>query len=314
MNREQKAATIEALAAEIEGSDAIFAVDYRGISVPQAAELRTKLREADATFRIVKNSLTERAADQVGAESLKPMLSGPTALTFVRGDAALAAKAIADYARATQLLPFKGGLMEGGVLEAEQIRAISRLPAREVLYGQLVGIVASPITGLVRTLGSLVGGLAVALGQVREKKESGEIPAGEPPASVAEAPTPEELAAEAPAAEETVAEEAAAEEVPAAEVPATEAAVAEESPAVDPAAEEATEAPAAEEPAAEAATETAAVEEPAAEEPTGASVGDAPDDAATQDQAEPASEPAQDDNQADASAQEPDTAEATKED
>ncbi len=146
--------------------------------MPQAAELRTKLREADATFTVVKNSLTERAADQVGAESLKPLLTGPTALTFVRGDAALAAKAIADYARATQLLPFKGGLLNGEVLEADQIRAISRLPSREVLYGQLVGIVASPVSGLVRTLNALLGGLAVALGQVQEKKQSGEIPLG----------------------------------------------------------------------------------------------------------------------------------------
>ncbi|HEX3392813.1 MAG TPA: 50S ribosomal protein L10 [Solirubrobacteraceae bacterium] len=171
MNREQKAATIDAIAAEIDAAEAVFAVDYRGISVPQAAELRTKLREAETSFTVVKNSLTERAADQVGAESLKPLLSGPTALAFVRGDAAMAAKAIADYARATQLLPFKGGLLNGEALEADQIRAISRLPAREVLYGQLVGIVASPLSGLVRTLNGLLGGLAVALGQVHEQKE-----------------------------------------------------------------------------------------------------------------------------------------------
>jgi large subunit ribosomal protein L10 len=180
MNREQKAATIEALAAEIDGSDAVFAVDYRGISVSQAAELRTKLRDADATFQVVKNSLTERAADQVGAESLKPLLSGPTALTFVRGDAAVAAKAIAEQARVTQLLPFKGGVMNGEALDAGQIRAISRLPSREVLYGQLVGIVASPITGLVRTLSALVGGLAIALSQVREQKQNQAEPASEP--------------------------------------------------------------------------------------------------------------------------------------
>ncbi|MFZ1155258.1 MAG: 50S ribosomal protein L10 [Solirubrobacteraceae bacterium] len=278
MNREQKAATIEALAAEIDGSDAVFAVDYRGISVSQAAELRTKLRDADATFQVVKNSLTERAADQVGAESLKPLLSGPTALTFVRGDAAMAAKAIADQARATQLLPFKGGLMNGDVLDADQIRAISRLPSREALYGQLVGIVASPITGLVRTLGSLVGGLAVALSQVREKKESGEIPAGEPPA-----------------AQEASVEEAPVGEASVAEAPTEESPAEEQSPA---------EGSSAEEPVAEASASEA---EPQGEE--------APEETPIEDQAEPASEPAQDDNQADASAREhPDSAEATKED
>ena len=184
MNREQKASAIAEIAANIDESRAIFAVDYRGISVPQIAELRSKLREAEATFKVVKNSLTERAADQVGAETLKAFLTGPTALTFVRGDAASAAKAIADYARLTQLLPFKGGLMDGSPLDVDQLRALSRLPSREVLYGQLVGIVASPVSGLVRTLNALLSGLAVALGQVREKKESGEIPAGEAPRGI----------------------------------------------------------------------------------------------------------------------------------
>ncbi len=213
MNRDQKAVAIAEIATDIEQSQAVFAVDYRGLSVAQAAELRAKLREADATLRVVKNSLTERAADQTGASELKPLLQGPTALTFVRGDAALAAKAIADYARLTQLLPFKGGLMDGAALDADQLRAISRLPSREVLYGQLVGVVASPITGLVRTLGALLGGLAVALGQVREKKESGELPAGEAPAPAVEETPAEEVAVEtpAPAVEETQTEEAAAE-------------------------------------------------------------------------------------------------------
>src|SRR5271156_185606 len=226
MNRDQKAAAIAEIATHIDESQAVFAVDYRGITVPQVAELRASLREADATFTVVKNSLTERAADQVGADTLKEFLTGPTALTFVRGDVATAAKALADHARATQLLPFKGGLMEGSPLDVEQIRSLSRLPSREVLYGQLVGVVASPIGGLVRSLSALIGGLASALGQVQEKKESGEIPAGEPPAAEApaavESPAAEEPAAEEPAAEEPAAEEPAAEE-PAAEEPAAEA-------------------------------------------------------------------------------------------
>jgi large subunit ribosomal protein L10 len=223
MNRDQKAVAIAEIASNIDESDAIFAVDYRGISVAQIAELRTKLREADATFKVVKNSLTERAADQVGAAALKDYLAGPTALTFVRGDVATAAKAVADYARATQLLPFKGGLMDGAPLDLDQIRSLSRMPSREVLYGQLVGVVASPVTGLVRTLGALISGLAVALGQVREKKESGEIPAGSPPAAempAAETPAEEPAGEAAPQAEEPAGEDA-----PQAEEPAAEAAV-----------------------------------------------------------------------------------------
>jgi large subunit ribosomal protein L10 len=210
MNRDQKAVAIAEIATHIDESEAIFAVDYRGITVAQVAELRAKLRESDATFKVVKNSLTERAADQVGADTLKEFLSGPTALTFVRGDVATAAKAVADYGRATQLLPFKGGLMEGSTLDVDQIRSLSRLPSREVLYGQLVGVVASPVSGLVRTLNALISGVAVALGQVQAKKESGEIPAGEAPAGEEEGPAAE--AEEEPASEEVPAEVALAEE------------------------------------------------------------------------------------------------------
>ncbi|HEX3873521.1 MAG TPA: 50S ribosomal protein L10 [Solirubrobacteraceae bacterium] len=183
MNREQKAAVIDEIAVKIQQSQAIFAVDFRGITVPEAAELRDKLRAVDASFKVVKNSLTQRAADQVGAEHLKPLLAGPTALTFVNGDAATAAKAVADYARITEKLAFKGGVMDGAPLSSDQVTSISKLPPRDVLYGQLVGLVASPLTGLVRTLNALVGGLAIQLGAILEKKESGEIPAGPSPAS-----------------------------------------------------------------------------------------------------------------------------------
>jgi large subunit ribosomal protein L10 len=249
VNREQKAAAIAEIASQIQESEAVYAVDYRGISVPQAAELRARLRDADAVFRIVKNTLTERAADEAGATSLKTVLEGPTALMFVRGDAALAAKALRDYARTTpDLLPFKGGLLNGDPLDADQIRSIAALPAREMLYAQLVGVTASPLTGLVRGLGALIGGLAIALGQVREKKESGELPAGEAPAGE-EAPT-----AAAPSAGEeapTAAEPSAGEEGPTAAEPS---AGEEASTATEPSAGE--EAPTAAEPSADASDTT----------------------------------------------------------
>src|SRR3954468_17275740 len=195
MNREQKAAAIAEIAENIKEADAVFAVDYRGISVPQAAELRAKLREADTRFRVVKNTLTERAADEAGAEALKPLLEGPTAFAFVRGDAAAAAKAIADYARVTDLLPFKGGLMDGNVLTPDEIKAISRLPSRDVLYGQLVGVIAHPISGLARMLNQLIGGLAIALGQIQEKGlVGGDAPAPEPEAAAEAAAEPEAAA------------------------------------------------------------------------------------------------------------------------
>jgi large subunit ribosomal protein L10 len=194
LNRDEKVAAVAEIAEQIRESEAVFAVDYRGITVTQAAELRTKLRAADASFRVVKNTLTERAADAAEAQSLKELLTGPTALTFVRGDVAAAAKALADEQKATEKLTFKGGLMNGEPLDAAQITAISKLPSRDVLNAQLVGIVASPLTGLARTLNQLIAGVAVALGGVLEKKESGEIPSGDAPAAAAPA-----AAEEAPA-------------------------------------------------------------------------------------------------------------------
>src|SRR5215203_2247346 len=181
MNREEKSAAIQEIAAEIEASEAIFAVDYRGISVPQAAELRSKLREADASFRIVKNRLTKRAADQVGEERLAALLQGPTALTFVRGDTAQAAKAITTFNKEHEVLTFKGGFMDTTLLDEEAFKSIARLPGREVLNGQLAGVVASPLTGLVRGLGSMIQGLALQLGQIAEKGlVSGDAPAAAP--------------------------------------------------------------------------------------------------------------------------------------
>jgi large subunit ribosomal protein L10 len=212
MNKEQKAAAVEEVATQIQDSEAVFAVDYRGISVPQAADLRVKLNEAGARFRVVKNTLTQLSADKAGAESLKELLQGPTAFTFVAadgGDVALAAKALAQFRRETELLEFKGGVMGGEVITAEQITALSRLPAREVLHGQLVAMVASPITGLVRGLNALIVGLAIQLQQIAEQKPADEAPAeAEEPAAAAE-PAAEEPAAEEPAAEEPPAEDAA---------------------------------------------------------------------------------------------------------
>jgi large subunit ribosomal protein L10 len=183
LNRDQKAAVIDAVATQISESEAVFAVDYRGISVPQAAELRTRLRDADASFRIVKNTLTERAADQAGAEGLKALLEGPTAMTFVRGDAAAAAKALSDFRRASggTLLEFKGGWMNDAPLDAGQMEAIAKLPTRDVLYGRLVGMVASPLTGLATSLNGLVGGIARQLQAIADQGlVGGDAPAPTP--------------------------------------------------------------------------------------------------------------------------------------
>jgi large subunit ribosomal protein L10 len=235
MNRDQKAQVVDRIAADIQEADAVLALDYRGISVKQAADLRTALIEADASFRVVKNTLTERAADQAGAESLKELLDGPTALTFVRGDVALAAKAVATFRRREGVLDIKGGSLEGEPLTVEQIESIARLPARDVLHGQFVGVLASPLTGLVRGLASMISGLAVALRQIEEQRA-----AAEPPPAQATAADE----AEAPAGAEAPEPEApAGAEAPEPEAPAAETAPAAEQPAGESDAEQPSEAP-----------------------------------------------------------------------
>jgi large subunit ribosomal protein L10 len=265
MNRDQKSAVVDEIAEQIKSSDAIFAVDYRGISVAQAADLRERLRESGTRFRIVKNSLTERAADQAGAQGLKALLAGPTALAFVTGDAAIAAKALNDAARAMHTLEFKGGLMDSNTLSAADVVAIARLPAREVLHAQLVGTIAAPITGLVRGLNALIAGLAIQLQAIADLDPPVLVPGEAPVAAVAEPEAPAaEPEAEASAAEpEPEAEASAAEPEPEAEAPAAEPEAEAEAPDAEP--EPEAEAPAAE-PEAEAQA-PAAAPEPEAEAP-----------------------------------------------
>jgi large subunit ribosomal protein L10 len=230
MNKEQKAAAVEEIAERLSEAEAIFAVDYRGISVPEAAELRASLREADATFRVVKNRLAKRAAEKAGTTELQDLFDGPIALAFVKGDAVIAAKAISTFARQHEILEYRGGLMDGAQLDPEQFRAIARLPGLDVLHGQLVGVTASPLTGLTRGLASMLSGLAVGLGQIAEK---GLVGGGEEPAAEeekAEEPVAEEEKADEPAAEAEAEEPAAEEETPdeASEEPATEAETSDE--------------------------------------------------------------------------------------
>jgi large subunit ribosomal protein L10 len=221
MNRDEKAAVIDRIAGELDSSQAVFAVDYRGITVSQVADLRAKLRAADATFSVVKNSLTERAADKAGAgaETLKELLTGPTALTFVRGDAAAAAKALSDAQKLTEVLAFKGGLMDGKPVSADDIKAIAKLPSREVLYAQLVGTVAAPLNGLARTLNALIAGVAIQLKAIHDQGLVGGSAAPAEPAPAAE-PLAEEPAAAAPA---SPAAEAEAEAPADADAPAADA-------------------------------------------------------------------------------------------
>ena len=190
MNRAEKETRIAEIAKTFSDATSVYLVNLQGLTVPQVTDLRRRIKAARGSCQVVKNRLTIRAADKAGAESLKELLEGPTAFTFVsaEGDVALAAKALAQFRRETELLEFKGGVMGGEIITAEQITALSRLPARDVLHQQLVAMVASPITGLVRGLNALIAGLAIQLQQIAEQGLVGD---GEAAAEEAEPTAPE---------------------------------------------------------------------------------------------------------------------------
>src|SRR5829696_2583408 len=227
MDKEQKTAVVEELAEELKDAKAIFAVDYRGISVPQAAELREGLRDADTRFRIVRNRLTLRAADAAGTEVLKDHLTGPTALALVKGDAALAAKTLSRMGSEWKLLDYKGGLMDGEQLDPDSFTAIASLPGREALNAQIAGVVASPLTGLVRGLGSMIQGLALQLGQIAEQG----LVSGEAPSAEESAPDPEPTGSPEESSEEQAPEGEDAGQGEAAETGEGDADIGEEAPA-----------------------------------------------------------------------------------
>ncbi|MGD9696067.1 MAG: 50S ribosomal protein L10 [Thermoleophilia bacterium] len=175
MRREEKSEVVEALTERLAGADTILAADYRGLTVKQLAELRGRLREADTEFTVVKNTLARRAAAATGRDALIPYLSGPTALAWVSGDAAVAAKALNGFAgEHPDALTIKGGLLEGADLPSQDVARLAKLPSREQLLGRLAGGIAGPLTGLAGTLNGLVGGLARTLAQVQEQKAAAE--------------------------------------------------------------------------------------------------------------------------------------------
>jgi large subunit ribosomal protein L10 len=201
MRREQKTAVVEQIATQIGEAQAIYSVDYRGITVAQAAALRSRLRETGASFRIVKNTLTLLAAEKAGAEDVKQLVEGPTAFTFVHGDPALVAKTLDTFARQENVLEVRGGVLEGALIDAAAFRTLARLPGRDQLNAQFVAVVAAPLTGLARALNALLSGVAIALGQISEQRAGETPPEAEAPAAEEPAPAEEPAAEAEPGAE-----------------------------------------------------------------------------------------------------------------
>ncbi len=232
MARPDKAAAVKEITAKFQDSDAALLTEYRGLRVADIAEVRNALREANAEYRVLKNTLARIAVRDVGYEDLAENLVGPTAIVFVKGDVVAAAKALDEAVKKFPVLVVKGGALKGGkLISAEDAKALAKLESREVLLTKIAMLFNQPAQMTVNVFAALLRDLGSMLGQVLAQKEA-EAPVAEAPAEeapAAEAPAEEAPAAEAPA-EEAPAAEAPAEEAPAAEAPAEEAPAAEADP------------------------------------------------------------------------------------
>jgi large subunit ribosomal protein L10 len=170
MLRNEKEAVIAEVTQLLTDTENMFVSDYRGLTVAELAELRGKLRDSGARFKVVKNTLGGIAADRSGREAVKELLSGPTAVTFCGDDLVGAAKALAEFARTHPKLEVRGGVLESSVIDADAVKAIAVLPPRDVLIAQVVGTMAAPMTGLVTVLQGTISGFVRALNQVAEQR------------------------------------------------------------------------------------------------------------------------------------------------
>ncbi len=138
MARPDKAAAVAQIADRFRESNAAVLTEYRGLTVAQLKELRTALR-GNATYAVVKNTLTQVAAKEAGVEGLDAQLAGPSAIAFVTGDPVAAAKGLRDFAKAHPALVIKGGVLDGRPMTAEEITKLADLESREVLLAKLAG-------------------------------------------------------------------------------------------------------------------------------------------------------------------------------
>lgn len=168
---EQKQQFVNELSEKIKGSVTGVLVEYKGITVAQDHELRLKLREAGATYSVIKNSLLSRAFKDAGYEGLDDHFAGTTALALAKEDMAGAAKVLSEFAKKNKFFKVKAGFVDGNELDAEGVEKLASLPSKEVLIAQVLGGLNAPISGLVTVLNGNIRGLAVALNAIKEQKE-----------------------------------------------------------------------------------------------------------------------------------------------
>jgi large subunit ribosomal protein L10 len=174
MHVDEKHKVVEELARRIRDADSMIVADYRGLTVTQIADVRGALREAGASFRVAKNTLARRAAEEAGQPLLVEMLQGPTAIAFVADDPAAVAKKLSEMARTTRILEVRGAVLEGKALTADEVRQLGELPSRDVLRGQVVGAVASPIQGAYNVLAAPLREFLVVLDQYIAQRQAAE--------------------------------------------------------------------------------------------------------------------------------------------
>lgn len=173
MARPDKVATVAELADELRGSTAIVLTDYRGLSVKQLTDLRRSLGET-ATYAVVKNTLTKRAAEEAGIEGIDEHLVGPSAITFVKGDPVVAAKGLRDFARANPALVVKGGVVDGAPVSAEQITRLADLESREVMLSKLAGAMKASMSRTASVLAAPLSKTARVVDALRQQAEASE--------------------------------------------------------------------------------------------------------------------------------------------
>jgi large subunit ribosomal protein L10 len=200
VKKEDKERVVAELTERLRTTETLLVADYRGLTMPQIDELRTKLLGHGARFAVVKNTLTRRAAETVGNDALLALLEGPTAIAFLEsdGDPVAVAKALVDAARETRVLAVRGGMLEGRPVEPGEIESLAKLPPVDVLRGQVLGAVTSPLTAIVglftAPLQDLYGLLDARIEQLgAEQPEAEAVPE---PEATPEEPAPEEASTE----------------------------------------------------------------------------------------------------------------------
>jgi len=168
----QKVAQVEQIRRWLSASKGVIFTDYRGLNVAQITQLRRQLRQSQTEYHVVKNTLFRLAAQGLIEDNLSDILQGPTAVAFIHGDEAAAAKAVSDAARELRVLTIKGAVLGGRLYSAEAVQQLAKLPPREVLIAQVLGGLQAPITGLVGTLQGILRDFVYTVQAIADKKSA----------------------------------------------------------------------------------------------------------------------------------------------